>query len=62
LEATSLGAAYLAGLKVGYWKSKEDIKNHRRVDRLFEAGGEDPDIELRYLKWKKAIDRSFNWA
>lgn len=62
LEATSLGAAYFAGLKVGYWKSKEDIKHHRRVDRTFEARREDPDLELRYLKWKKAIDRSFNWA
>lgn len=62
LEATSLGAAYFAGLKVGYWKSKEDIKHHRRIDRLFEARPGDPDIESRYLKWKEAIDRSFNWA
>ena len=62
LEATAVGAAYFAGLKVGYWKSKEDIIRHRKVDRTFKPEMGRSEREMRYTKWKKAVERSFDWA
>ena len=62
LEATALGAAYFAGLNVGYWKSKEDIVNYRKVDKTFQPKMEKPERERRYAKWKEAVKRSFAWA
>ncbi|MCD6467587.1 MAG: glycerol kinase GlpK [Methanomicrobia archaeon] len=62
LEATSLGAAYLAGLAVGYWNSKEDIIKYRRVDKTFKSKMKKSERELRYTRWKKAVKRSFDWA
>ncbi len=62
LEATALGAAYLAGLKTGYWKSIEDIKQYRKTEKTFQPKQINPQIEENYIKWKKAIERSFNWG
>jgi glycerol kinase len=62
LEATALGAAFFAGLHVGYWESKEDIKTYRKVDRHFQPAMEPSEMELRYKKWKDAVGRSFCWA
>jgi glycerol kinase len=62
LEATALGAAFFAGLRVGYWASKEDIIASRRVDRQFSSEMTESERELRYTIWKKAVKRSFDWA
>lgn len=62
LEATALGAAFFAGLHVEYWKSKEDITNYRKVDTTFRSKMEQSEREIRYTTWKKAVERSFNWA
>jgi glycerol kinase len=62
LEATALGAAYLAGLKTGYWKSMDDIKLYRKTEKTFQRKQINPQIEENYIKWKKAIERSFNWG
>ncbi|MBU7027636.1 MAG: glycerol kinase [Theionarchaea archaeon] len=62
LEATSLGAAFFAGLHVGYWTSKEDIKTYRKVDKTFHPTMEDAERERQYTTWKKAVKRSFDWA
>jgi len=62
IETTALGAAYLAGLAVGYWKDKEDICSNWALSRSFVSN---MDIETReqLLKgWHKAIGRSRNWA
>ncbi len=62
VETTALGAAYLAGLAVGLWESKEDIQNNRKVERVFEPA---MDIERRnelYSGWKKAVECSMGWA
>lgn len=62
LEATAVGAAYFAGLHVGYWTSQEDIVTSRSVDKRFHPKMTDAERDLRYKKWKNAVKRSFNWA
>jgi glycerol kinase len=62
LETTALGAAYLAGLAVGYWTSTDDIGANWRVDRRFEpAMPADRATELRG-SWDKAVARTKGWA
>lgn len=54
-ETTALGAAYLAGLAVGYWDSKEDIAKQWAIDRAFEPKMNDDKREELYSGWKKAV-------
>ena len=54
-ETTALGAAYLAGLAVGFWKDRNEIAEHWRLDRLFEPDMEESVREELYKGWKKAI-------
>jgi glycerol kinase len=62
LETTALGAAYLAGLAVGYWKSDRDIASNWRIDRRFEpAMPRERVAELRG-KWEQAVERAKAWA
>ncbi len=60
-ETTALGAAYLAGLGVGVWASREEVARHWQLDREF-SPQEDPTIEGRYARWRKAVERSLRWA
>lgn len=53
-EVTALGAAYLAGLAVGYWNSMEDISGQWKIDQTFEAG-EGNDIPERIKGWNRAV-------
>ena len=62
VETTALGAAYLAGLAVGYWSGIEDIQRNWAVDRQFTAGISDADRQARIRGWKKAVRCSANWA
>ncbi|MCJ7843522.1 glycerol kinase GlpK [Lederbergia sp. NSJ-179] len=55
-ETTALGAAYLAGLATGFWKSKEEIENFWEVDQTFTANMEDARRTSLYSGWKKAIE------
>lgn len=61
IETTALGAAYLAGLAVGFWNSPEDLKNHRREDKRFEPGMPAPEAAERRERWSEAVRRSLNW-
>ncbi|MCM3599956.1 glycerol kinase GlpK [Robertmurraya korlensis] len=54
-ETTALGAAYLAGLAVGYWESKDDIAKQWAVDRAFEPAMDSDKREELYSGWKKAV-------
>ena len=54
-ETTALGAAYLAGLAVGYWKSLEDISNYWNLDRTFEPAMDEQEREDLYVGWGKAV-------
>ncbi|MED1091850.1 glycerol kinase GlpK [Bacillus paramycoides] len=55
-ETTALGAAYLAGLAVGYWKNQDEIKSQWHMDKRFEPTMEAETSEELYAGWKKAIE------
>lgn len=61
IETTALGAAYLAGLSVGFWKDKDEIKNNWNLSETFipNMGNEQRDKLLK--GWHKAVGRSFSW-
>lgn len=61
IETTALGAAYLAGLAVGYWASQDEIKALWKVDRNFEPEMA-PELRAKYYNtWKKAVSRTLEW-
>lgn len=62
IETTSLGAAYLAGLAVGYWKDKEDIKKNWQVDRVFKPKMEDDERAMLLKGWKRAVKTVQFWS
>lgn len=57
-ETTALGAAYLAGLAVGYWKSPEEISSFWKVERVFEPKLPDSDRDRRFSGWLDAVARA----
>lgn len=61
LETTALGAAYLAGLAVGYWKDKSEILTNRIVEQRFEAQMDEKTKETLYAGWKKAVKATMNF-
>jgi len=62
VETTAMGAAYLAGLAVGYWASKEDVIKNWAIDRTFNpAIGEDERAKM-CKGWNKAVKCSYGWA
>ncbi len=60
-ETTALGAAYLAGLAVGFWNDKNDISNNWALDREFTPSMPSEQSEQRYGTWKRAVERSLDW-
>jgi glycerol kinase len=62
LETTALGAAYLAGLAVGYWKSDADVAANWRVDRRFEPAMPRARVAELRGKWAQAVERAKAWA
>jgi glycerol kinase len=62
LETTALGAAYLAGLTVDLWKSREELVSHWQQDKRFEPRMERKDAAERMARWREAVARSRNWA
>lgn len=60
-ETTALGAAYLAGLAVGYWNSKEDIVNNKVVERTFIPELAEEKREELYNGWKKAVEATMGY-
>jgi glycerol kinase len=61
IETTALGAAYLSGLAVGYWKDKEEIAQKWKVDKEFSPNMDEKIKEKLYKGWKKAVSRSLKW-
>ena len=61
LETTALGAAYLAGLAVGFWKSQADIERQWQVDRKFEPAMKAPARKAIAEGWEKALSRARAW-
>jgi len=62
IETTALGAAYLAGLAVDFWKDKNEITRRWNVDRVFEWRMKKEEKEKLYRGWKKAVERSKDWV
>ncbi|MGD9722368.1 MAG: glycerol kinase GlpK [Pirellulales bacterium] len=60
-ETTALGAAYLAGLAVGYWSSQDDVASNWALDREFQPTMADEERNRRYAQWQKAVGRSRDW-
>ncbi len=60
-ETTALGAAYLAGLAVGYWSDMADVARHWALDRQFEPAMSPDCRESSYRRWQEAVRRSLNW-
>lgn len=61
IETTAMGAAYLAGLAVGFWESRETITQNWETDVTFEPQREPAEMELLRRGWNKALERSKNW-
>ena len=62
VETTAMGAAYLAGLAVGYWKDKEDVVKNWAIDRTFEPQIAEEERAKRIKGWNKAVTYAYNWA
>jgi glycerol kinase len=60
-ETTALGAAYAAGLAVGYWSSRDDLKRNWGVDRRWQPAMNAAERARLYRSWQKAVTRSFDW-
>lgn len=61
-EMASLGACYLAGLGVGYWDSTGEIETQWKIERTFEPSMSEDRRESLYADWKRAVERSLQWA
>lgn len=61
IETTALGAAYAAGLAVGYWANFEDLKDNWGIDKEWQPKMDADERAQNHKGWKKAIERSLNW-
>lgn len=62
IETTAMGAAYLAGLSVGYWKNKDAVRENWAVDQIFEPQIQEEERQQKTAGWKKAVRYAFDWA
>jgi glycerol kinase len=61
-ETTALGAAYLAGIAVGFWSSPQEVAEHWAIDRTFEPRMSADQRDSLYRDWKRAVERSLKWV
>ncbi|WP_227765239.1 glycerol kinase GlpK [Zhaonella formicivorans] len=61
-ETTALGAAFLAGLAVGFWKNKEEMAQRWLLDRRYNPQGDRETMEQLYGNWKKAVEKAKGWV
>ncbi|MFG1768041.1 glycerol kinase GlpK [Nocardia salmonicida] len=61
-ETTALGAAYAAGLAVGYWSGLDDLRANWSADRTWTPSMSEEERTLRYADWNKAVERTYNWV
>ncbi|HLM00932.1 MAG TPA: FGGY-family carbohydrate kinase, partial [Pyrinomonadaceae bacterium] len=60
-ETTALGAGYLAGLAVGFWKSKDEIEQAWQIDKVFEPQMPAEKAQELRARWTKAVERAKDW-
>jgi glycerol kinase len=61
-ETTALGAAYAAGLAVGFWSSTDEIRANWAADRTWSPAMPEDQRESLYAQWSKAVTKTFDWA
>jgi glycerol kinase len=61
-ETTSLGAAYAAGLAVGFWREVEDLRANWGKDKEWDPHMDHAEVDREYALWKKAVTRAFDWV
>lgn len=61
-ETTALGAAYAAGLAVGFWEDTEEIRRNWSADRTWEPSMEAAERERLFAEWNRAVERTYDWA
>jgi len=61
-KAEGLGAAYMAGLAIGYWDSPEACFANQKIDRVFKPQISDDERDRLYAEWNKAVKRCMGWV
>ncbi|HET9829289.1 MAG TPA: glycerol kinase GlpK [Nocardioidaceae bacterium] len=61
-ETTALGAAYAAGLAVGFWKDTDELRENWNEDKRWEPAWDDEQREKGYAQWKKAVSKTLDWV
>lgn len=62
IETTAMGAAYLAGLAIGFWKSKEDVLKQWEIDKEFNPKMDENERKKQLNGWNQAVKCSFGWS
>ena len=62
LESTAMGAAFLAGLAVGYWSSRDELRTVLSIDKVYKPEISEEERKSRLAGWSKAVGRSFDWV
>jgi len=62
VETTAMGAAYLAGLAVGYWRDRDDVLKNWAIDRVFKPEIAETERAARVKGWNKAVKCAYGWA
>ncbi len=62
VESTAMGAAYLAGLAVGYWENKEEVVRNQQLDRVFTPDMNEEERSVKRKGWNKAVKYAYGWA
>ena len=61
-ETTSLGAAYAAGLAVGFWNDLDELRANWQIDATWQPQSTETERESGYTGWQKAVERTLDWA
>ena len=61
-ETTALGAAYAAGLAVGFWANTDELRENWNESKRWEPQWDDEQREVGYAQWKKAVTRTLDWV
>lgn len=62
LDVTAQGAAFAAGLAIGFWDDYRALVNRRKIDRIFEPGDHAETAQANFVTWQKAVERAKHWA
>ena len=62
VETTAMGAAYLAGLAVGYWKNREEVVKNQAVEKIFQPQISEEERKRKRKGWEKAVRCAYGWA